>query len=168
MGKFRQVFMELPARDTIMAGYYSFNVFNFLSGRRSSSLSKRNQQQIPTQPPIPGPAPVGVSSSTSGGIAKPPFGAMSGQESDNTSAGGASKSQTDEATQSTGLSKYFIIIFQIRRGIHIIIFLFQHDNIGCGYSLEAPQQGTSNEQHNVCFQSCLLLFLDGNMKHPSV
>ena len=49
---------------------------------------------------------MGVSSSTSGGIAKPPYGAMSGQESDNTSTGGAAKSQADETTQSTGLSKY--------------------------------------------------------------
>lgn len=74
------------------------------SGRRSSSLSKRQQQQVPTQPPAPGPSPVGVSSSTSGGIAKPQFGAMSGQESDNTSTGGASKSNTDETSQSTGLT----------------------------------------------------------------
>ena len=32
-----------------------------------------------------------------------------------------------------------------KRGIHIIFFLFFHENICCGYSLEAPQQGTSNE-----------------------
>ena len=31
MGKFRQIFMELPARDTIMAGYCSFKVFVFAS-----------------------------------------------------------------------------------------------------------------------------------------
>ena len=48
---------------------------------------------------------MGVSSSTSGGIAKPHYGAMSGQESDNTSTGGASKSQTEESAQSSALSK---------------------------------------------------------------
>ena len=31
------------------------------------------------------------------------------------------------------------------RGIHIIFFLFLHENICCGYSLEAPYQGASNE-----------------------
>ena len=30
-------------------------------------------------------------------------------------------------------------------------FLFLHENICCGYSLEAPQQGASNEYHNICF-----------------
>ena len=32
-----------------------------------------------------------------------------------------------------------------KRGIHIIFFLFLHKNICCGYSLEAPHWGTSNE-----------------------
>ena len=30
-------------------------------------------------------------------------------------------------------------------------FLFLHKNIQCGYSLEAPQNGASNEYHNICF-----------------
>ena len=34
---------------------------------------------------------------------------------------------------------------QIRGGIHIIFFLFLDENICCGYSLEAPQRGASNE-----------------------
>ena len=34
---------------------------------------------------------------------------------------------------------------QIRGGIHIIFFLFRHENICCGYSLEAPRRGASNE-----------------------
>ena len=34
---------------------------------------------------------------------------------------------------------------QIRGGIHIILFLFLHKNICCGYSLEVPHRGTSNE-----------------------
>ena len=32
-----------------------------------------------------------------------------------------------------------------------IFFLFLHKNICCGYSLEVPQWGTSNEPHNICF-----------------
>ena len=32
-----------------------------------------------------------------------------------------------------------------KRGIHIIFFLFLKENICCGYSLEAPQGGASNE-----------------------
>ena len=34
---------------------------------------------------------------------------------------------------------------QIRGGIHIIFFLFLHEKICCGYSLEAPRRGASNE-----------------------
>ena len=33
----------------------------------------------------------------------------------------------------------------------LIFFLFLHENICCGYSLEAPWQGASNEYHNICF-----------------
>ena len=33
----------------------------------------------------------------------------------------------------------------------LIFFLFLHENICCGYSLEAPQRGVSNEDHNICF-----------------
>ena len=39
-----------------------------------------------------------------------------------------------------------------KRVIHIIFFLFLHENICCGYSLEAPRQGASNEYHNICFR----------------
>ena len=34
---------------------------------------------------------------------------------------------------------------QIRGGIHIIFFLFLNEDICCGYSLEAPHWGASNE-----------------------
>ena len=34
---------------------------------------------------------------------------------------------------------------QIRGGIHIIFFLFLDEYIYCGYSLEVPRRGTSNE-----------------------
>ena len=45
---------------------------------------------------------------------------------------------------------------QIRR-IHIIFFLFLHENIYCGYSLEAPYWGASNEypQHMFSWRSAL-------------
>ena len=32
-----------------------------------------------------------------------------------------------------------------KRGSHIIFFLFLNENICCGYSLEAPRRGASNE-----------------------
>ena len=32
-----------------------------------------------------------------------------------------------------------------------ISFLFLNENICCGYSLEAPRWGASNEYHNICF-----------------
>ena len=38
----------------------------------------------------------------------------------------------------------WIFIATDKRGIHIIFFLFLHKNICCGYTLEAPRQGTSN------------------------
>ena len=38
-----------------------------------------------------------------------------------------------------------VIATEIRGGIHIIFFLFLHENICCGYSLEAPYRGASNE-----------------------
>ena len=40
---------------------------------------------------------------------------------------------------------------QNERGINVIFFLFVHENICCGYSLEVPYQGASNEylQHMV-------------------
>ena len=33
----------------------------------------------------------------------------------------------------------------------LISFLFLHKNICCGYLLEAPRLGASNEYHNICF-----------------
>ena len=33
----------------------------------------------------------------------------------------------------------------------LVFFLFLHKNICCGYSLEAPFQGASNEYNNICF-----------------
>ena len=33
----------------------------------------------------------------------------------------------------------------------MLFFLFLHGNICCGYSLEEPRQGPSNEYHNICF-----------------
>ena len=33
------------------------------------------------------------------------------------------------------------------------IFLIFAQNIDCGYSLEPPRRGGSNEYHNLCFQS---------------
>ena len=32
-----------------------------------------------------------------------------------------------------------VVIATDKRGIHIIFFLFLHENICCGYSLEAPR-----------------------------
>ena len=34
----------------------------------------------------------------------------------------------------------------------LIIFIFLLENIDCGYSLEPPQRGGSNEPHNICFR----------------
>ena len=36
---------------------------------------------------------------------------------------------------------------RVWRGIDIIYCLFHHENIHCGYSLEVPLPGTSNEYH---------------------
>ena len=50
-----------------------------------------------------------------------------------------------------GLKKHLIkscekyIIATDKRGIHIIFFLFLDEYICCGYSLEAPRRGASNE-----------------------
>ena len=33
-----------------------------------------------------------------------------------------------------------------------IFFFFLHENICCGYSLEAPRRGASNEYLNICFR----------------
>ena len=46
-------------------------------------------------------------------------------------------------------SKQQIGVFFIRK--MLISFLLLHENICCRYSLEEPQQGASNEYHNICF-----------------
>ena len=33
----------------------------------------------------------------------------------------------------------------------LIFFLFLHENLCCGYSLEAPQWGASDDYHKICF-----------------
>ena len=33
----------------------------------------------------------------------------------------------------------------------LIFFIFLPKNIDCGYSLEPPRRGGSNENHNLCF-----------------
>ena len=43
----------------------------------------------------------------------------------------------------------------------LISFLFLDKNIGCGYSLEAPRRGTSNEYHNICFRQEIRKILCG-------
>ena len=50
--------------------------------------------------------------------------------------------QTREAT-----TRIESALWAVQAGIyiHIKFFLFHHKNLCCGYSLEAPQQGTSNE-----------------------
>ena len=35
--------------------------------------------------------------------------------------------------------------------IHIIFFLYLHENVSCGYSLEVPHWGTLMSTHNICF-----------------
>ena len=36
-------------------------------------------------------------------------------------------------------------------GVYIIFLIFAQ-NIDCGYSLEPPRRGGSNEYHNLCFE----------------
>ena len=43
------------------------------------------------------------------------------------------------------LDKYFECIVLDKRSIWKIFFLFLYENIHCGYSLEAPRRGASNE-----------------------
>ena len=38
-----------------------------------------------------------------------------------------------------------------KNDIHVIFFLFFYETICCGYPLEVPLQGTSNEYHNIFF-----------------
>ena len=44
---------------------------------------------------------------------------------------------------------FFVVFFFIKR--ELIFFLFLDENICCGYSLEAPRRGASNEYHNIWF-----------------
>ena len=46
-----------------------------------------------------------------------------------------------------------------------IIYLISAQNIDCGYSLEPPQRGGSNEYHNLCFEQIyekIRIFLSEN------
>ena len=47
-----------------------------------------------------------------------------------------------------------------KSGYQVNIFLFQHENICCGYSLEVPCQGTSNKypQHIFCWEIRKILY----------
>ena len=68
----------------------------------------------------------------------------------------------------------FILFFSLRSPLSIatdkalffiqkmlISFLFLHENICCGYSLEAPRWGASNEYHNICFRGEIRKLLYG-------
>ena len=48
------------------------------------------------------------------------------------------------------LKPHFYIVKLGFTGVYII-FLISAQNIDCGYSLEPPQRGGSNEYHNLCF-----------------
>ena len=56
-----------------------------------------------------------------------------------------------------------------KRGIHKILLIFLHENICCGYSLEVPQRGTSNEypQHMFSWRNMKIIsiFLVEKTKH---
>ena len=49
------------------------------------------------------------------------------------------------------LKPHFYIVKLGFTGVYII-FLFLLKNIDCGYSLEPPRRGGSNEYHNLCFE----------------
>ena len=49
------------------------------------------------------------------------------------------------------LKPHFYIVKLGFTGVYII-FLISAQNIDCGYSLEPPQRGGSNEYHNLCFE----------------
>ena len=48
------------------------------------------------------------------------------------------------------LKPHFYIVKLGFTGVYII-FLISAQNIDCGYSLEPPHRGGSNEYHNLCF-----------------
>ena len=49
------------------------------------------------------------------------------------------------------LKPHFYIVKLGFTGVYII-FLISAQNIHCGYSLEPPRRGGSNEYHNLCFE----------------
>ena len=49
------------------------------------------------------------------------------------------------------LKPHFYIVKLGFTGVYII-FLISAPNIDCGYSLEPPRRGGSNEYHNLCFE----------------
>ena len=49
------------------------------------------------------------------------------------------------------LKLHFYIVKLEFTGVYII-FLVSAQNIDCGYSLELPRRGGSNEYHNLCFE----------------
>ena len=49
------------------------------------------------------------------------------------------------------LKPYFYIVKLGFIGVYII-FLTSAQNIDCGYSLEPPRRGGSNDYHNLCFE----------------
>ena len=51
----------------------------------------------------------------------------------------------------TPLNPTFILVKLGFTGVYII-FVISAQNIDCGYSLEPPRRGGSNEYHNLCFE----------------
>ena len=49
------------------------------------------------------------------------------------------------------LKPHFYIVKLGFTGVYVI-FLISSKNIDCGYSLEPPRRGGSNEYHNLCFE----------------
>ena len=49
------------------------------------------------------------------------------------------------------LKPHFYIVKLGSAGVYII-FVISAKNIDCGYSLEPPRRGGSNEYHNLCFE----------------
>ena len=49
------------------------------------------------------------------------------------------------------LKPHFYIVKLGFTGVYII-FLISAQNTDCGYSLEPPRRGGSNEYHNLCFE----------------
>ena len=49
------------------------------------------------------------------------------------------------------LKSHFYIVKLGFTGVYIIFLIFAQ-NIDCGYSLEPPRRGGSNEYHNLCFE----------------